>query len=401
MINRKKISLWLLLLPVLILKIGSQEAGPDLLASSAVLYDYTTGRILYEKNADYIIAPASMTKLVTLYLGWQSLEEGENSQDDPVAITSGGSSFSRPAGSSLMLLEEGQNVTYLEILKGLAISSGNDAAYALAIHLGGTVETFVEEMNFLVQSMGYKSMYFEDPDGWSAHNTTSAREYAAFAADYIRSFPHALKTVHSQEYFIYPKPENLPSEGGRIITARKKKNTNILLGKVPGVDGLKTGYIDESGFNFTATAMRNTSRFIAVVMGIKDVSYFEGIEIRAAEAAELLEYGFDNFRTIYPEIPLLEDLQLWEGTEDFLSVHIDETPVFTLSIDEMTGFSQKISLPDEITAPVMIGDQIGSLVFKTDSGDLKQYAIRASESIEKGNIFKVLWHRIVRWFNRF
>ena len=383
---------------ILIFPIWSIEAAPDLIASSAILYDYTTGRVLYEKEADEIIAPASMTKLISLYLGWQYLEEGRISRSDLVDITVEGSSFSRPPGSSLMLLEEGQRVTFLDLLKGLAISSGNDAAYALAHEISGSAQVFVKEMNQLVQLKGYSSMSFSDPDGWSAENRITAREYAAFSADYIRTFPDALEEIHSQEYFVYPKEENLPPLGGRILTPRNKKNTNILLGEVEGVDGLKTGYIDESGFNFTATAKRNDSRFIAVVLGIKNVPYFEGIEIRAEEAKDLLEFGFRNYKTIYPEIPQIDELILWEGEEDFLPVHMAGSPVYTLSIDEMPRFTSILTLTEEVTAPVSEGDILGYVQYKTDGGELDAFPIVASKTVAKGSLFKVLWHRVKKLY---
>jgi len=395
----KKISIAFILL-IQTFYIWSLEAGPDLSASSAILYDYTTGRVLFEKDADLEIPPASMTKLVTLYLGWQNIEDGNFSRDDLIEITTEGSSFSRPPRSSLMLLEEGQRVTYLEILKGLAIASGNDAAYALAHCISGSDNVFVGKMNDLMQSLGLKNMHFEDPDGWSSHNRVTAREYAEFSADYIRAFPYALEEIHSQKYFIYPKEENLPEQGGRILTARKKKNTNILLEKVPGVDGLKTGYIDESGFNFTATAKRGESRYIAVILGIKDVPYFEGITLRAEEAADLLEYGFRNYKTIHPAIPRFEDISLWEGEEDFLKVHLEGDPRFTLSIDEMTSFKSALVIPEELTAPVAGGDVIGHIEYKINDRVLEAFDVVASSSIEKANIFKVLWHKVLRQYKK-
>lgn len=378
----------------------SLEEGPELKAESAILYDYTTGRVLFEKEPDLIIPPASMTKLVTLYLGWENIENGNFSRDDLIEITSEGSSFSRPQGSSLMLLEEGQRVSYLDILKGLAIASGNDAAYALAHQISGSKEAFVIKMNDLVQSLGFKNMYFEDPDGWSSNNRVSAREYAEFSADYIRTFPYALEEIHSQKYFIYPKEENLPDEGARIITPRKKTNTNILLDKVPGVDGLKTGYIDESGFNFSVTAKRGESRYIAVLLGIKDVPYWEGIKLRAEESTSLLEYGFRNYKTIRPLIPEFDDVTLWEGVEDSLKVHLEGDPLFTLSVDEMTSFTSSVNIPDEMVAPIAEGDVIGFLEYKIDDRQVDTFEIVASSSIEKANIFKVIWHKVVRQYKK-
>lgn len=374
------------------------EAPPELHARSAVLYDFATGRILYGKEPDMAIPPASMTKLVTLYLGWQYLEEG-GSPDEKVEITPVGSAFSRPEGSSLMLLEEGQNVTFMEIMKGLAVASGNDAAYALAEHISGNPGIFVGKMNNLMSSLGYTRMHFVDPDGWSAGNSVTAGEYASFAADYIRRFPRSLEMIHSLRTFTYPEPENMTGGMARISTPRIKENTNILLGKVEGVDGLKTGYIDESGFNFTATAKRGITRFIAVIMGIVDVPYLEGIQLRADEADALLEYGFRNYKTIEPELPVFDAVKLWEGREDSVEVEAVGEPVFTLSADDMPRFSREINLPEELTAPLVAGQQVGSVVYKTGGETLGEFPVVVSDGAERGNIFKVLWHRTIRLFN--
>jgi len=340
-----------------------------------------------------------MTKLVTLYLGWQYIEDG-GTIDEPVEITATGSFASRPAGSSLMLLEEGQNVSFLEVMTGLAVSSGNDAAYALAEHISGTPELFVDEMNNLVNSLGYKTMSFVDPDGWSEENQVTALEYAAFSSDYIRTFPEALELVHTVENFVYPKAENLPQSGARIITPRVKNNTNILLGQVEGVDGLKTGYIDESGFNFTATARRGISRYIAVIMGIKDVSYSQGIKLRAQEAADLLEYGFRNYKTIDPQVPMLEPVFLWEGKADEVAVLMEGDPLFTLSIDEMTGFIREIDVPSELTAPLAAGDVVGEVRYRTGEKVLASFPVVVEEAVKKANIFKVLWHKTLKLYRR-
>ncbi|MBB6481471.1 D-alanyl-D-alanine carboxypeptidase family protein [Spirochaeta isovalerica] len=382
-----------------LLPLRALETVPELVAESAVLYDFATGRVLFEKNGEISIPPASMTKLVTLYLGWQYLENG-GSPDEPVEITATGSSFSRPVGSSLMLLEEGQKVSFLEVMTGLAVASGNDAAYALAEHISGSPEAFVDQMNSLVESLGYKTMHFVDPDGWSAENRVTALEYAEFSSDYIRAFPSALQTVHSLRTLVYPKAENLPETGGRIITPREKNNTNILLDRVEGVDGLKTGYIDESGFNFTATAKRGITRFIAVVMGIRNVPYFDGIEIRADEAEALLEYGFRNFKTIDPETPLLEPVFLWEGKSDEVPLILEGDPLFTLSVDEMTSFSREIDVPAELTAPVRAGDIVGKVRYRTGDRVLAEFPVLAQIDVEKANIFKVLWHRTLKLYRR-
>lgn len=358
----KRISLLIVAFAGVLLLVSAPD--PDQLsAPSLILMDAQSGRVLHEKNGHRSYPPASLTKLMTLYLALSDVRENRIGLDDHFIIDQTGSSFSRPAGSSLMLLEEGQIVTWLELLQGLAISSGNDAAYAVAEISGGSVKDFVSRMNQTAKGLGY-DFYFEDPDGWSENNRVTPMGMANFSLHYIKEFPEALNLLHNTLYFDYPVPHNLDGNHSyRINTTRKKRNTNLLLGAVPGVDGLKTGYIEESGFHFIATAKRGKTRLLAVVMGLMVPDFAQGIEQRAREAAALLEYGFNRVRTYELKIPAGLAIPITFGRKQYLSVTASQNPLITLTQEEALSCICIVETDQPFTAPVTSGEVIGSVLF--------------------------------------
>lgn len=382
------------------------SAPPELTASSALLMDYDSGRILYEKNSLDRISPASMTKLMTLMLCYDAISAGELDKDDLIIIDEAGSSFSRPPFSSLMLLEEGQQLSILDLMKGVAIASGNDAAYALAEILGPGKRAFVDKMNGKARSLGMDSTVFVDPDGWSEYNLVTARDYAILAREYIRQYPEALTELHSIPFLVYPLPENMP-EGVdfRIQVPRKKTNTNRLLGQVEGVDGLKTGYIDQSGFNFTATALRGKQRVITIIMGVHTDSYYRGILTRAEESARLIEYGYDNFH--YQSLPVIEStaVRVWYGDMDSVVPVMTGVDQFVLSDEEYSRLRSERSLPVEIMAPQEAGTILGQVDYYLDDELLTSRDLVLSDSLKKGPWYSRLrdslilgWRRVKTMF---
>jgi serine-type D-Ala-D-Ala carboxypeptidase (penicillin-binding protein 5/6) len=385
MTKRKTILLSILISFQIAFLYAQTETAPELTASSALLMDFDTGRILYEKNSRKRLSPASMTKVMTLLLCYDAIAAGELNKEDIITIDETGSSFSRPPFSSLMLLEEGQEVTFLDIMKGLAISSGNDAAYAVAAVLGPGKRAFVDKMNARARSIGMKSSVFVDPDGWSEYNFVTAQDYAVLAREYITLYPQALEELHSQPFMVYPLPKNMP-EGleFRIQVPRKKKNTNLLLGRVEGVDGLKTGYIDESGFNFTGTALRDGQRLISVIMGVYTDTYYQGLRLRAAESESLINYGFDNYR--YIKLPGIEfeEIRVWYGEFQTVLPELSEIEEFVLGDDELLQIQTTVTMDNEIHAPLEIGAVIGSVDYYLDSQLLTTIDIIVPEGLNKG-----------------
>ncbi|MDC7235834.1 MAG: D-alanyl-D-alanine carboxypeptidase [Spirochaetales bacterium] len=381
---------------------------PRLSALSALLVDYDTGRILYGKNQDKRIPPASMTKVMTLLLCYDAIAAGELSKDQIVTIDEKGSSFSRPPFSSLMLLEEGQEVSVLDLMKGLAISSGNDAAYAIAGLLGPDLRSFIDKMNERAWSLGMDSTVFVDPDGWSKFNMVTAEDFALLARAYISLYPEALEELHSQEFMVYPLPQNMP-EGKtfRIEVPRKKRNTNLLLGRVDGVDGLKTGYIDESGFNFTGTAIRDGQRLISIIMGIRTDTYYQGLQLRAKESEMLLEYGFSNFSYHpFPEIQV-DEVKAWYGDVPAV-LPVPEYPAeMVLSREELERIESRIALADEVFAPLSAGTKLGSVEYYLDGVLLDTGEIVLAEDLNQGawysrlrDFFTLQWRALKEGMNR-
>jgi D-alanyl-D-alanine carboxypeptidase (penicillin-binding protein 5/6) len=247
-------------------------------ARSAVLLDMDTGSILFEQNADYVIAPASITKVLTLYLIFEAIKQGHVSLSDKVEVSKRAAS----TGGSRMGLRAGTVVPMEELIKGIAVVSGNDACVAAAEHISGSVERFVKKMNAKARELGMTRSRFMTPNGLPAEGqVTTARDIARLSVAYLRRFPESL-TIHSMQEYTY--------------RTHTHHNANKLLGKCPGVDGLKTGFVCSSGYNIAATARRNHTRILAVVMGARNPW------VRCSEAEKLIEAGFHETGAPYNEL---------------------------------------------------------------------------------------------------
>jgi len=260
--------LWILLLW------SSLSAAGDLRLTvrSAILMDMTTGRILFTHNADAPLPPASITKVLSLYLADEAIRDGKVRPTDRVKI----SRKAGRTGGSKMFIQAGSEIPLEELLKGMAVVSANDASVAVAEYIGGNVEGFVEQMNRKAHELGMSRSVFKNPNGLPARGQfTTARDMMILASDYLRRFPESLD-LHSQQYYTY-----------HDITQR---NRNSLLRHYPNADGLKTGWVVKAGYHIVATAKRGNTRLIAVVMGAKTPA------IRARETEKLLDKGFRMVR---------------------------------------------------------------------------------------------------------
>ncbi|NLY41226.1 MAG: D-alanyl-D-alanine carboxypeptidase [Desulfovibrionales bacterium] len=236
---------------------------------SALLVNMTTGKIYYEQNPDKPIAPASITKVLTLYVLRESLAQGKISWKTPIPV----SSRAVATGGSSMHLNKGEKVPLSELVKGISVVSANNACVALAEYLGkGDPKVFVGQMNAKAKKIGMTKSQFKNPNGLPAQGQLStARDIAKLSMSYLRAFPDSL-SIHS-----------LTTHSYNGVTHR---NANSLLRTYPGVDGLKTGFVCSSGYNITATAKRGNTRLVAVVLGAQTA------KIRQLETARLLDYGF-------------------------------------------------------------------------------------------------------------
>jgi D-alanyl-D-alanine carboxypeptidase (penicillin-binding protein 5/6) len=265
----RRVCLSIAILLLALLAAAPAAAGElKLSVHSAILMDATTGRVLFSHNADAPLQPASIAKVLSLYLADEAIREGRVRPTDAVKV----SRKAGRTGGSRMFLQAGSELPLEELLKGMAVVSANDASVAVAEYIGGNVDAFVEMMNRKARELGMHHSVFKNPNGLPARGQyTTARDMLILASSYLQRFPEALD-LHSQQYFTY-----------NDITQR---NRNSLLRHYPDADGLKTGWVCEAGYHIVATAKRGNTRLIAVVMGAKNPG------TRAREAEKLLDEGF-------------------------------------------------------------------------------------------------------------
>ena len=371
-------------------------------SGSAILIDAATGSILYEKNADAIIPPASMTKLVVMYVVFQEIATGRISLDDIVPLPPESWAVNAPPQSSLMFLAEGQTVTLRELLLGLAVASGNDAAVAVAHYVSGSVDKFIERMNREMELLGLEKTRFVEPSGYSELNLTTPREFAAFARTYLSRYPEALEAFHSQATISYPQEHNLAEWHKGKEQTIFQRNTNKLLEVLPGCDGLKTGFIYESGYNLSLTAQRGETRFISVTMMGPGTGSVEGNRYRVADGTTLMEWAFSCFATHFKaEIKPLA-IPVLGGNKSSVTVaplHTNPLTVPALLKDESPttaahSITAQINIPSYIQAPLQAGDVVGKITYSLGDIVLEEVPLLAVTSIDEGNIFKQLLDKL-------
>lgn len=269
----KRVMGFIAVLLILFLSAGRSHADQlGLTVPSAILFNMTTDRILYTHNADAPVQPASITKVLSLYIAGEAIRKGNVHPGDRVRV----SQRAGRTNGSTMHIRAGSEVPLQELLIGMAVVSANDASVAVAEYIGGTVRGFVQQMNRKARELGMTSSFFVNPNGLPAKGqVTTARDVLALAREYIRRFPDLLD-IHSQQYFTH-----------RDFT---RHNSNNLLRLYPSVDGLKTGWVRKAGYHIIATAKRDDTRLIAVVMGAKSIA------IRTSDTERLLDEGFRMVR---------------------------------------------------------------------------------------------------------
>ena len=380
-------------------------------AEAAMLIDAANGCILYEKNADTPIPPASMTKLAVMYVVEQEINTGRISYGDIVPLPPESWAVNQPPDSSLMFLAEGQKVSLHELLEGLSVSSGNDAAYAVASYVSGSVDAFVERMNIEMEKLGLTSTHFVEPSGYSEQNVTTARDFVAFCRMYIQRYPESLKKYHSLESFSYPQPWNLPegySSLSKPASVRrfypdkpiKQVNTNKTLGLIPGADGLKTGFIDESGYNLAYTVSRGDTRFISVTLRGPGHGSWEGNKYRVEDAQTLTDFGYNTFTTVRPvaveNIPVIvaggeeNSLFLKQLNDNAITVpHIGGFDFPTDGNGQKIYLSRAVSAPTYIDAPVKAGEQYGTVTYSLGNTVLATVPLVADRDVEAAGSLKI------------
>ena len=372
--------------------------APLVMSQAAVVMDATTGTIVFTKNPDDEIPPASMTKLMTGYLAMNEIAAGRASLDEIIIPPSESWAINQPRYSSLMFLAPGQRLTLRELLLGQATFSGNDASTAIALRFAPSEAAFIEMMNQQAAAMGLTKTRFADASGFSEHNMTTAREMAEFARRYITAHPESLREFHSVMEFAFPRAEHVAEPFRHDPRTRVQRNRNTLLGRVEGVDGLKTGFIPASGFNITLTAERGGTRFIAVVMGAP--SGWGGDRIRDEDGERLLEWAFERFRTVRFNPGTLEPARIWKGSSNYVDIIINEPLDFTTFAERGEHLSWRISHDSPLLAPLPAGSPAGTLVLYDNLGELRHIPLVTAREAERGGFLKRLFDSIRLFFQR-
>jgi D-alanyl-D-alanine carboxypeptidase (penicillin-binding protein 5/6) len=367
--------------------------------------DAATGTVLYAKNADDEIPPASLTKLMTIHLALTEIAAGRASLDEIVPLPPESWAVNQPPRSSLMFLAQGQRVSLGELLLGLAVPSGNDAAAAVALRFAPTTEEFARRMTAEARRLGLARTRFAEPSGISEHNVTTAAEFARFCREYLALHPEAVREYHSVREFAYPKGANAADRAHpRTIL---QYNRNSLLGIFEGADGLKTGYIDEAGYNIALTAERRGTRFIAVILGAPPG--YGGEQIRNEDGKALLSWGFAHYKTVRPAVGDLPPTRVWKGKTNHAAVRPGAAVEFT-ALTNRAGILHWETEPlysagsgetlreIPLVAPLPEGSSAGTLVFYDETGELRRVPLVTAEDIPAGGFFKRLWDSAALFF---
>jgi len=297
-----------------------------------------------------------------------------------------------------MFLGPDQVVNGRDLLRGLAISSGNDAAVEVAIRVSGSVTAFHQEMNEVTRELGYPLFHFEDAAGLSAANRVSAVDFARFARDLITRWPWLTREVFNLEAFTYPAAQHYPNGGGGGGSIRQF-NRNGLVGSIADVDGLKTGFIEESGYNIAVTADRNNRRLIAVILGVSGASHSQGGARREEDAQALLEWGFTGFESATLQVPVAEPIPVWGGDRRSVRPTAVPSAAVTVPRGRASAISGTIEQTDNLWAPVPEHSTVGLIRYSLDDTVIREVALTVDTEIPEGSWFRRVFDRIRWWLH--
>ena len=364
----------ILILFIIFLPIVKAEEIEDLApnASSAIMIEASTGEILFRKNENEKLAPASMTKMMSMLLIMEEIENENLKWDEIITASENAASM----GGSQIFLETGEKMTVAELLKGIAIASGNDATVAMAERISGSEESFVRKMNQKAKELGLKNTNFVTSTGLDADNHySSAYDMALIAKELVK---HEKILEYTGTYEDYLRT-NTSSPFWLV-------NTNRLVRFYSGVDGLKTGYTSSAGYCLTATAKKDNMRLITVVMNEPNTAK------RSADTSKMLDYGFNLYmvRNIIDEETVIDNVKVNLGKELSADIISKETiTILNKKSDKIRNITYETDIK-EITAPINKGDKVGTINIIEDGNIISKVDATVKENIEKANFLTIL-----------
>ena len=343
-----------------------QAHALDTPGSHVYLMDATTGQVLFDKNGEAPMHPASMSKLMTLFMVFERLQDGRLSLDDTFYVSenawrNGGAK----TGGSTMFLEPGMRVRVEDLIRGIIVQSGNDACIVVAEALSGSEEAFAAEMTDRAQALGLTDSRFANSTGWPhPDHMMSARDLAKLAHLTVQRFP---------EYYHYYLEKTF------VYNGIKQSNRNPLIYKNMGADGLKTGHTEESGYGLTASAVRDERRLVLVVNGLASK------KMRSSESERLLEWGFrefDNY-TLFKAGDVVTDANVWLGKAATVPLVIENDLTLTLPKKARRDMKVKVVFEGPVPAPIKPGQRLGSLVITAPELEALEIPLMAGAGVEQ------------------
>ncbi|WP_435627326.1 D-alanyl-D-alanine carboxypeptidase family protein [Candidatus Ferrigenium straubiae] len=370
----------LLLLASLLLPASAYALPPQipatlpLAAKSYLLYDYTSSQVLVNQNADERMEPASLTKLMTAYLVFDALGHGTLLPEQNLTIPA--AAVRNVSGESRMLLKAGQNATVDELLRGLIVQSGNDAAITLALHIAGSETGFVDMMNREAKRLGMNNTHFTNPVGLpDAQHYSTAYDLALLAAATVRDYP--------QHYALF---------GLRDYTYNNvtQANRNRLLWIDPYADGIKTGHTETAGYCLVGSVKRDGRRLISVLLGAPSDN------LRAIESQKLLNFGFQHFDAVrlYQKDQPVSKVRIWKGTKSHLKIGFRQDLFLTIPKGQLAELKATMETRQPILAPVSGGQQLGVLKLSLAGKPYAEFPLVALEDSSLANVFSRGWDSI-------
>ena len=354
-----------MLITLVVLPFQTQAAQLQVAGKSAILMDVATGTILFESNSHEKLAPASVTKVMTMLLIMEAVDSGKITMTDTVTA----SEAAAAKGGSQIYLKAGETMSVSDMLKSIAVSSANDCACAMAEHIAGSEEAFVAQMNQKAAELGMKDTHFVNCTGLddgenAAEHRTSAYDIALMSRELLKNHPDIKKfttiwmdTVRNGTFGL--------------------SNTNKLVRFYQGATGLKTGFTSGAGYCLSATAQRDGMELIAVVMGADTSAN------RNAACKQLLDYGFANYAVIQPELTEPEPVAVKLGRQNTVEAVLGSREGMLVDKGQKGNVTMELSMDGPVTAPVSRGQRLGTLTVKTGEQVLQEVPLVAAEAVER------------------